>query len=185
MNRKLQKEFKVLFIGDGSRREALEQEAKQLDIEDAACFVGNIPNEELNQYLQACDLFLFASKSETQGIVLAEAMASGCPVVAVQASGVEDMVQDGINGFATEEDAGVWADKVMEIIQSGKLQEMGQWARAAAERFRVSGLASYEELLYRQCIIAKYMKKEDIGYAYTTDGKEIAPKVISGIFKAS
>lgn len=185
LKRKLRQEFKVLFIGDGSMRKELEQEAKQLDILDVVCFVGNIPNEELNQYLQACDLFLFASKSETQGIVLTEAMASGCPVVAVQASGVEDIVQDGVNGFATEEDAGVWADKVMEIIYSGKLQEMGRRARATAEGFRASGLASYEELLYRQCITAKYMKKEDTGYAYTTDGREIAPEVISGIFKTS
>lgn len=184
LKRKLRQEFKLLFIGDGSMRKELEQKAKQLDIQDVVCFAGNIPNEELNQYLQACDLFLFASKSETQGIVLAEAMASGCPVVAVRASGVEDIVQDGVNGFAAEEDAGVWADKVMEIIHSGKLQEMGRRAKASAEGFRASGLASYEELLYRQCIIAKYME-EDIGHAYTTDGKEIAPNVISGIFKAS
>ena len=43
--------------------------------------------------------FLFASKSETQGIVLAEAMAAGTPVVAVHAVGSDDIVKDGVNGF--------------------------------------------------------------------------------------
>jgi glycogen synthase len=44
------------------------------------------------------DVFAFASQSETQGLVIAEAMAAGVPVVAVQAPGVEDLVQDGVNG---------------------------------------------------------------------------------------
>ena len=49
-------------------------------------FVGNVKNEDVKHYVHAADLFLFASKSETQGIVLAEAMAAGTPVVAVHAS---------------------------------------------------------------------------------------------------
>ena len=73
--------------------EELKAEAKELGIEEEIVFVGKVPNEELNCYLQACDAFLFTSKSETQGIVLAEAFAAGLPVVAVEASGVEDIVE--------------------------------------------------------------------------------------------
>ena len=47
----------------------------------------------MRHYLNAADAFLFASKSETQGIVLLEAMAAGCPVAAVRASGVVDVVR--------------------------------------------------------------------------------------------
>ena len=54
---------------------------------------------------------MFASKSETQGIVLEEAMAAGNPIVAVRASGVEDVVKNGINGYMTEEDVEIWSDK--------------------------------------------------------------------------
>ena len=53
-------------------------------------FVGNVKNEDVKHYVHAADLFLFASKSETQGIVLAEAMAGGTPVVAVDAVGSDD-----------------------------------------------------------------------------------------------
>ena len=56
----------------------------------------------MRHYLNAADAFLFASKSETQGIVLLEAMAAGCPVAAVRASGVVDVVRQGINGYMIE-----------------------------------------------------------------------------------
>ncbi len=182
---KLDMPFQVLLIGDGSRREALAQEAEELGILDRVCFVGNVPNEELNQYLQACDVYLFASKSETQGIVLAEAMASGCPVVAVQASGVEDIVRDGGNGFVTEEDTDAWTEKILESVESRVLPEMKRQSRITAEGFRASRLALYEEVLYRQCITAKYIEMEDIGYGYQADGQEAASKALPGIFKAS
>lgn len=182
---KLDIPFQVLLIGDGSRREALTQEAKELGILDRVCFVGNVPNEELNRYLQACDIYLFASKSETQGIVLAEAMASGCPAVAVQASGVEDIVRDGSNGFVTEEDTDAWTEKILESMESRVLPKMKRQARITAEGFRASRLALYEEVLYRQCIMAKYIEMEDIGYGYQADGQEAASKTLPGIFKAS
>lgn len=182
---KLKLPFRVLLIGDGSRREVLKREAEELEILDKVCFVGNVPNEELNRYLQACDVYLFASKSETQGIVLAEAMASGCPVVAVQASGVEDIVRDGSNGFVTEEDTDAWTEKILEIVDSRVLSEMKRQARITAEGFRASRLALYEEVLYRQCMMAKYIEMEDMGYGYQADGQEAASEALPGIFKAS
>lgn len=109
LKERMQQSFRVLLIGEGSMRKELEQEADRLRVSDVVCFVGSVPNEEVKRYLQACDIFLFASKSETQGIVLAEAMAAGCPVVAVRATGVEDIVKDGCNGFAVEEDPVIWA----------------------------------------------------------------------------
>ena len=63
--------------------------AEQMGLSDTVVFSGNIPNDEIKHYLYASELFLFASKSETQGIVLEEAMAAGNPVVVVRASGVE------------------------------------------------------------------------------------------------
>ena len=57
----------------------------------------------MRDYLGACDAFLFSSKSETQGIVLAEAMAAGLPVTAVSACGVNDIVEDGKNGYLAKE----------------------------------------------------------------------------------
>lgn len=172
--------FRVLLLGDGSMRKELEIEAQQLGISEIVQFVGNIENEQLNRYLQACDVFLFASKSETQGIVLAEALASGCPVVAVRASGVEDLVKNGVNGFLTEEEETVWAEKVIEAAHLG----MKEQARRSAYAYRASGLAIYEEMLYIQCVAAKERKERE-DEEYEPNRKKHATEVISGIFKAS
>lgn len=154
LKEQMHRTFRVLVIGTGSMQDELRERAKQLKIQNEICFLGNVPNMELNQYLQASDVFLFASKSETQGIVLTEAMASGCPVVAVQASGVEDIVKNGVNGFMTEEDVFAWAEKVQETAEKSDRREMRRQAKQTADRYRADRLAQYEELLYEQCILA-------------------------------
>lgn len=99
LKEKLPFSFRVLLLGEGSMRKELEVLAEQMGLSDTVVFLGNISNEDVKQYLYASELFLFASKSETQGIVLEEAMAAGNPIVAVRASGVEDVVKNGINGY--------------------------------------------------------------------------------------
>ena len=93
LKEKLPFSFRVLLLGEGSMRKELEVLAEQMGLSDTVVFLGNISNEDVKQYLYASELFLFASKSETQGIVLEEAMAAGNPIVAVRASGVEDVVK--------------------------------------------------------------------------------------------
>ena len=79
MKEKLPFSFRVLLLGEGSMRKELEVLAEQMGLSDTVVFLGNISNEDVKQYLYASELFLFASKSETQGIVLEEAMAAGNP----------------------------------------------------------------------------------------------------------
>ena len=175
--------FRVLLIGNGSMTEELKEEAKQLGIEEEAVFVGKVP---LNCYLQACDAFLFTSKSETQGIVLAEAFAAGLPIVAVEASGVEDIVEDGVNGFRTGEDIDMWTDKILEMLD--KREEMSRRAIVTAAGYRSAQLAKYEELLYRQCIVAKEIAgeyEEEMDYEYKEDRTEHTAGGVFRIFKAS
>ena len=104
LKRLLQKEgksFKHLMIGDGPERRSFEKCVRELGLENEIVFVGNVSNTEIKNYQAACDLFLFTSKSETQGIVLLEAMAAENPVIAVDASGVCDVVCNGKNGYRT------------------------------------------------------------------------------------
>ena len=129
--------------------------ASLLGIRDMVTFAGNIPNEEVRDYLAAADLFLFASTSETQGIVLAEAFAAGTPVVAVRAVGTDDIIENGVNGFLTEEREEEWAARVAEILLGSRWEQMREAARSAAENYRSSRLAIYEEMLYNQCICEK------------------------------
>ena len=84
---------------------------------------GEVRNEDMKEYCAASDLFLFSSRSETQGIVLLEAMAVGTPVLALRATGTDDIVINGVNGYMTQvsgdsprdriQDARVFADKAM------------------------------------------------------------------------
>ena len=143
----------------------LKVRASILGIQDVVTFVGNVPNEQVRDYLAASDLFLFASKSETQGIVLAEAMAAGIPVTAVHATGADDIIEDGVNGFLTEEKEEVWAEKVTEALEPETNSRMKRAALISAENYRSSRLAIYEEMLYNQCGFRKgeklYEAEED------------------------
>ncbi len=163
---KIGDDFHVLILGDGSQKSELKVRASFLGIQGMVTFAGNIPNDEVRDYLAAADLFLFASTSETQGIVLAEAFAAGAPVVAVRAVGTDDIVDNGVNGFLTEEVEEEWADRAAEILLGNRRKQMGEAARAAAENYRSSRLAIYEEMLYNQCICEKraevcYESEED------------------------
>ena len=148
-------DFHVLLLGEGSQESELKVRTSLLGIRDMVTFAGNIPNEEVRDYLAAADLFLFASTSETQGIVLAEAFAAGTPVVAVRAVGTDDIIENGVNGFLTDERESEWADRAAEILCGDKMEEMKNAARASAENYRSCRLAIYEEMLYNQCICEK------------------------------
>ena len=110
------KPFRMLMVGDGPDREGLEKHSRELGLEDTVIFAGTVRNEEIAPYFKAADAFLFASKTETQGIVVLEAFAGAAPVIAVRASGVEDLVDDGINGILTEEDTQEYAQAVAEYL---------------------------------------------------------------------
>lgn len=159
MKKILGPDFCLLYIGEGSEKKSLEMLASELGIAEEVVFVGNVENEEVKDYLNAADLFLYASKSETQGIVLAEAMAAGNPVVAVSATGVDDIVRDGVNGFRTEEDVDEWSKKAVRALQPKVHEQMKEQAQVTAGRYRAICLAVYEEMLYSRCIYDKQQEK--------------------------
>lgn len=88
-----------LVVGAGPSAPAIEQAFAQAGVSDKLHMTGILQQQQLTDALHAMDIFAFASGSETQGIVLAEAMAAGLPVVALDASGVREVVKDGENGL--------------------------------------------------------------------------------------
>lgn len=125
------KTFRHMVIGEGPERERLLGRAQELGLSGNLVLAGKVPNEDIPDYLRAADAFLFSSKSETQGIVILEAMAAGVPIVAVRASGVEDIVMDGENGFLTAEKEAEWAGRILAVMEDGKVRER---VRENAER---------------------------------------------------
>lgn len=87
-----------LLVGKGPLEDEIQQVFVERHLADRLHFTGILEGDELVNAYAAMDVFAFASQSETQGMVVTEAMAAGVPVVAVDASGVRDVVRDGRNG---------------------------------------------------------------------------------------
>ena len=87
-----------LIIGTGPSEPVIRDTFARAGVAQRLHLAGVLERQELADALHAMDLFAFASTSETQGMVLTEAMAAGLPVVALDAPGVREVVRDGING---------------------------------------------------------------------------------------
>ena len=87
-----------LVVGDGPSREDIRGIFQDKGVLDRLILAGQKSGQGLADAYRAMDIFVFSSTTETQGMVLAEAMAAGNPVIALDASGVREVVSDGENG---------------------------------------------------------------------------------------
>lgn len=125
----------LVLVGQGTQAEGLRRTAAGLNAASRVTFVGVCPHEGLPVYYRAADLFLFASETETQGLVLAEAAACGLPAVAVDAPGCAEVVHDGDTGVLTKGDAAVLAEAVIGLlVDPARRGAMAARARQLAER---------------------------------------------------
>lgn len=112
------KDLLFFVAGLGDLEDALKKLADQLGIRQHVIFYGNMGPEELVNAYAGGDLFVFSSMTETQGLVNLESMAAGTPVVAVDAPGVRDVVEHGVNGFLTTGDPGDFSEKILVLLSS-------------------------------------------------------------------
>jgi len=153
------KPFRCLLVGEGPEKQRLMDKVNMLGLADTIIFTGNLaPHEVVRCYL-AADLFVFASTSETQGMVLLEAMAGGCPVVAVRASGVYDLVKDGSNGFAVAESTDTWASKIIQVMENNRLlSAMSANSRKFSDKYSVEKITDRVLKLYRRVLVIAQSK---------------------------
>ncbi|MBI2013533.1 MAG: glycosyltransferase family 4 protein [Candidatus Colwellbacteria bacterium] len=112
---------RFVVAGDGSYLKHLRALAKKLGLQEKVVFTGFVPEEEKKLYYGMADAFVFASHTETQGLVILEALASGLPVVALRDSAIEAAVADGISGFLVEGGETDFADKVLQVLKNLEL----------------------------------------------------------------
>lgn len=110
--------LRLVLVGDGPDRSRLEHLAGDLGIAERVELEGRLPFDKVPALLKAADIFCFASVTETQGMVTAEALAAGLPVAAVEASGTRETVTDGVEGFLTENNPQALADAICRIIEN-------------------------------------------------------------------
>ncbi|BBJ28894.1 glycosyltransferase family 4 protein [Athalassotoga saccharophila] len=101
--RKRIKNATLVLVGDGPEKIEIMHRANQLGIRDKIVFTGYLPRDEIIEYYRQSDIFAFASVTETQGLVVLEALAAGLPVVAVAKEGVGDVLVGGKGCFLVDE----------------------------------------------------------------------------------
>jgi glycosyltransferase involved in cell wall biosynthesis len=122
-------------VGQGTEGERLRRQAAGLAAGSRIAFGGARPHEALPLFYQAADVFVFASETETQGLVLAEAAACGLPAVAVTAPGCDEVVRDGDTGLLTKSDPADLADAAtVLLVDTERRAAMGRRARTVAEQ---------------------------------------------------
>jgi 1,2-diacylglycerol 3-alpha-glucosyltransferase len=126
---------RLLVVGHGKEAERLRRRAAALSAAGGVQFLGVRAHDRLPLCYQAADLFVFASETETQGLVLAEAAACGLPAVAVNASGCDEVVRDGETGLLTKPADTALAEAAIGLLLDGdRRAAMAARARDVAER---------------------------------------------------
>jgi len=118
------KEKRLFIIGHGKEKDDLENQVKNLNLEDCITFIGKIPNQEVFKYMASSDVFVLPSLSEGFPIVILEAMASGLPIVATKVRGLPEIFKDGQNGFLVEtRNPEKIAEKILLILNDENLSK--------------------------------------------------------------
>lgn len=108
---------KLLFIGDGQLRSEIEMLVKELNLEDAVIFLG--VRTDVQELLNAMDVFLFPSLHEGLSVVAIEAQANGLPIVASDAMTVETKITNCLEFFSLNDDLEKWKQATIEAAEKG------------------------------------------------------------------
>ena len=153
--KKMRREVRLVLVGDGPIRDQLKSLVTRLGLKEATIFTGSVAHAEIASYYQAADLFVFSSLTDTQGIVVLEAIASGLPVVALRDEAFTSMVKNGRNGFLLRPDAShaLFARRVAALLEN-----QAQRRRFSAASVRIAREFSEEEQarrltrIYDKCV---------------------------------
>ncbi|HBN15049.1 MAG TPA: glycosyl transferase family 1 [Pseudohongiella sp.] len=156
--------FRLLLIGDGHDRQRLSARIESLGLKQHVTLIGSVPPDQIASYCQLGDLFVFASRSETQGMVVLEAMAAGMPVVVVRSSGIDDIVQQGVNGFKTGPSLTAWTEKVELLLgNSEQRHKMAQEAQSFAASYDTGAFSQSVSRIYRYVVVARERRHSRAG----------------------
>ncbi|HIK40653.1 glycosyltransferase family 1 protein [Thermoleptolyngbya sp. M55_K2018_002] len=124
---------RLALVGDGPYRADLEKIFEGTP----TFFAGYMTGKTLGSAFASADAFIFPSRTETLGLVLLEAMAAGCPVIAANAGGIPDIVTDGMNGYLFDpaDDRGAIAATQRLLSNAAERAQLRQNARQEAERW--------------------------------------------------
>ncbi len=146
---------KLLLVGDGPERHNAEILCRELDLCDSTLFLGK--QNPVEEILSVCDLFLMPSETESFGLAALEAMACQVPVIASDAGGIPELVQNGISGFmASVGNVEEMAEKGIYILENEeRLQQFKANALARALEFDINNIVPIYESFYMKVLGAQ------------------------------
>ncbi len=147
-------EVLLVVAGEGPARRALTDQARKLGPVDNILFVGYLGRDgPLEDCYSAGAAFVFASRTETQGLVLLEAMALGVPVVSTAVMGTREVLAQGRGSLIAPEDEQAFADRCAQVLTDPVLREsLAREARAYAQSWSAPVLAQRLLGFYREIL---------------------------------
>ncbi|HVZ67697.1 MAG TPA: glycosyltransferase [Patescibacteria group bacterium] len=176
-------EAEFVLIGEGPDRKKLEALAIKLGISTHTHFLGKISNDQIHKVYKDASVFVFASTTETQGLVVPEALASGVPVVAVDDPAYE-CIEDGKNGFLVKKNVNEFALKTLAVIENKELRKkLSEQALATSDKLSVKQTVDKLESVYFG-LLDKY-NRESVARIMGQNEKEEKVFVVDLVFFAT
>ncbi len=149
----------LLIVGGGDKLANLQNEVSKFGIEDKVVFTGMVDYDIVPLYYQISDVFLNASRSETQGLTYIEALAAGLPNIVFKDDCVIDLIKEGYNGYFFESltELELKCKKIYE--NRNNLDEMKKNARLSSEPYSKQQFAQNILDVYNEAIAIKNGKK--------------------------
>ncbi len=140
----------LLLAGDGPGRAPVETAVKRAGLQDRCFFMGYVQRSELPLVYASADVFVFPSKTETQGLCTIEAMGTGLPVVAIGEMGTRDVMRGDHGGFMVPDDKREFSQAVLRLLDDDRLRasksaEAVAWAR----QYRIATTTARLTRLYK------------------------------------
>ncbi len=154
-------DFVLLIAGEGPALVSLQAQAQKLGLGGVVRFIGYLDrNAGLIDCYRAADLFVFGSTTETQGLVLLEAMAMGLPVVAIPLMGARDILLPEQGCLCAKDDAIDFAEKVERVLQQPDLhRRLATEAQTFAQRWSAPATAERMADFYKRTVLATAMNE--------------------------
>lgn len=138
---------KLLLIGDGPERLAVEEECRNCDICKEVVFLGK--QEAVEEILSVADLFIIPSETESFGLAALEAMACEVPVISTNTGGLPEVNIDGITGFTSDVgDTEKMANDALTILEPGNLEQFKLRAKEHSLKYKIERILPLYESLY-------------------------------------
>jgi glycosyltransferase involved in cell wall biosynthesis len=148
---------RLWLVGDGPYRQACIEKARTLGIGDRVTFAGFVPRAEVDKFYAAADLFVFSSITETQGLVVQEAMTYGLPAVAVTGGGASDSIVHGENGYVVRNSVDSFARAATRVLSSEEVHaRLSAGALKTVRGQTADGMTERVVEVYRQVLGSRH-----------------------------